>query len=660
MALSGSVTTSSSSSRSVTLNWTATQSITNNTSTISWTLVGSGSASGWVRVSELRVTIDGSQVYYRDSSNHTNCYNGTTLVSGSTTVSHSSDGTKSVTIKVEAGIYQWTINCSGSSTFTLNTIARASSITTASSITLGNACSIAWTPASTSFYYKIKFTLGSWNYTTAAIHPNTTSSYTYSSYTIPLTVANQLPSATSGTMTAYLYTYSSSACSTQIGSTSSKTFIVSVPSSVIPTISNVSASIVNSNSTINGWGIAVAGYTKVKIAATASGSYSSTIASFTISGGYSTTQSGTSLSYTGGAIAASSSNVSKTFTVKATDSRGRSSSTTTTSAITFYGYAKPSISSIAAERSTADSTKVIVKANWAFSSCNSNNAATGTLQYKKSSSSSWTTYGTISKNTSTTLTATFSESSSYTFRVTVKDSLGNSATSKEVLVSTISVLLDFRAGGLGLGIGKIAESDAMEVSMDAIFNNNITCGAGGYYKCTYLNEQAFTHIHPTTGYGVSLGVGTSGYNRGVYDRTNNSWIIYRDSDNTTVTVTSSDERLKDNLGEIPLEETLTLLNGIVPYNFIYKNSKTGIIHNGFMAQNVRDVLIDNNIGYRPYLIIGKDNYDLKTPEENTVYGLDYSMFTPLLLSGWQYHEEQLHKLEERISVLENTLMEKEI
>lgn len=124
MALSGSVTTSSSSNRSVTVNWSATQDIAKNQSTISWKIVGSGSATGWVRVSELRLKIDGSQEFYRDSSHYTNCYQGTVLASGTKTLKHGNDGKKSFSISIEAGIYQWAINCSGSGSFTLNNIPR--------------------------------------------------------------------------------------------------------------------------------------------------------------------------------------------------------------------------------------------------------------------------------------------------------------------------------------------------------------------------------------------------------------------------------------------------------------------------------------------------------------------------------------------------------
>lgn len=50
--------------------------------------------------------------------------------------------------------------------------------------------------------------------------------------------------------------------------------------------------------------------------------------------------------------------------------------------------------------------------------------------------------------------------------------MSNSAL-EEAFISTTEVLLDFRAGGKGLGIGKICESDAMEVSLDAKFYGGI-------------------------------------------------------------------------------------------------------------------------------------------------------------------------------------------
>lgn len=466
MALSGSVTTNSSYERSVTLNWNATQSIANNTSTISWKLVGSGSANGWVRVSELRVNINGSQVYYRSSDNHTDCYNGTQLASGSTTISHNSDGTKSFSISVEAGIYQWAINCSGSGSFTLDTIARASqpSCITSPNNTqnvgdLGKTITI-YMNKKANFKHTVRYV---WGNASGTIATNVVDNC---QWTMPLSLANQIPSSTSGYGIIYVDTYNGS---TKIGTKSCR-FDATVPASVKPTISSAGVTIDNSaNSVIAKWGLYVAGYSKAKITAAASGSYGSSVSSFTISGGYSATKSGSSLSYTGGKFTSSG---SKTFNVVAKDSRGRSSGTKAAGTITVYAYSNPSITALSIQRSSSNAKKIIVRANWSFSSVNGKNSATATLYYKRSTSSGWTTYGTISKNTNVTLTTDFAEEYSYNFRIIVKDAVGNSARD-ESFISTIDVLLDFKTGGKGLGIGKIAETNSMEVALDAKFMGTV-------------------------------------------------------------------------------------------------------------------------------------------------------------------------------------------
>jgi hypothetical protein len=84
----------------------------------------------------------------------------------------------------------------------------------------------------------VKFSLGSWSFTTVAFKPGVTSAYTYTGYPIDMQVANQFPNNPSGTMTATLYTYSDSSASTQIGSESSATFTVTLPEneSTMPSI----------------------------------------------------------------------------------------------------------------------------------------------------------------------------------------------------------------------------------------------------------------------------------------------------------------------------------------------------------------------------------------------------------------------------------------
>lgn len=188
-------------------------------------------------------------------------------------------------------------------------------------------------------------------------------------------------------------------------------------------------------------------------------------------------------------------------------------------------------------------------------------------------------------------------------------------------------------------------------------------GATGRAEMYRQNDIGLQLKHSTSGKGVGVGVGSGGNNRGIWDLTSGNWIIYRNSSDTTVTNTSSDARLKDNLGIISYDEMYALLTGMEPINFIYKNDDNKIVQNGFIAQNVRDILINNNIGYRPFLII-KDNtendnkediYDLNANEEDVLYGIDYSKFTPLLVKGWQYHEQKIKELEDRVKELEERL-----
>jgi len=121
MALSGSVSTSSYEGRYLTLSWTASQSIPNNQSTISWTLTANGGSSSYYYTGPVTVTIDGRTVYSLSSSNRYAMYTGT-VASGSTVLTHNTDGTKSFTASINAAIYSTSVNCTGSQSFTLNPI----------------------------------------------------------------------------------------------------------------------------------------------------------------------------------------------------------------------------------------------------------------------------------------------------------------------------------------------------------------------------------------------------------------------------------------------------------------------------------------------------------------------------------------------------------
>lgn len=457
MALSGSVKTNSYDGRYYQVSWSATQDVANNKSKISWTLKAAGGNSSWYAERTVNVKVAGSSVYSKTS--RVERYAGN-ITSGTVTLSHSSDGTKSFSISLEVACYYSSVNLTGSKTFTLDTIPRASSASMGTG-TMGSASTITISRASSSFTHTLEYYFGNASGTIVSKTSSTSVSWTPS-----LELAKQVPSTTSGKGTLRCITYSGS---TKIGQ-KDISITLNVPSSVIPTISSASVTIDNSaNSVIAGWGLYVVGYSKAKITAAASGAYGSTISSFTISGGYSASQSASSLSYTGAKFSSSG---SKTFNVVAKDSRGRSSASKSAGTITVYAYSKPAMSVFTVERSSTNAKQVTVKANWTYSTVNNKNSTTATLYYKKATETGWTTYGTIAKNTSVVLTKEFDEASSYDFKVTVKDTVGNSATSS-MFISTASVLLDFRAGGKGLGVGKIAESDSMEVALDAKFMGTV-------------------------------------------------------------------------------------------------------------------------------------------------------------------------------------------
>ena len=212
------------------IEWSSTANNTANTSTVTASLYYKRNNTGFTTsgTGSFSLTIDGQS---QSASKYlTITESGWVLAIAITkTVAHNLDGTKTITISASGSIPNTSLSstaCSGR--VSLDTIPRASTITSAYAATLGSRCKIVWTPASTSFYYKVRFSLGSWSFTTEAFKPGVTSAYTYTGYPIDMAVANQFPNSPSGTMTATLYTYSDNGI-TQVGLASSKTFTVTLP-----------------------------------------------------------------------------------------------------------------------------------------------------------------------------------------------------------------------------------------------------------------------------------------------------------------------------------------------------------------------------------------------------------------------------------------------
>lgn len=125
MALSGSFTTNKyDGDIGLKLSWTGTQNIADNTTTIKWTLTSNGgSASTWWWAGPVTVVI-GSKTVLNTTSRFKLYGGGAYKKTGTLTVSHRADGTQSAWMSMRAAIYSTSVNCTGSHTYTLDTINR--------------------------------------------------------------------------------------------------------------------------------------------------------------------------------------------------------------------------------------------------------------------------------------------------------------------------------------------------------------------------------------------------------------------------------------------------------------------------------------------------------------------------------------------------------
>ena len=183
-------------------------SIENNTSTIKWTISGdSTSSGGYVKAQNMLLKIDGATVWTHkvDVEGQVNMYNGTVIATGTHTFKHNSDGTKSFTVYIEGGLYYWSPpNATGTKSFTLNTIPRASSIS-ATNVNIGSQTTISVSKATSSFTHTITYVFGNLSGTIA-----TKSSSATIKWTVPTTFYGQIPSSKTGVCTLTCETFNGS------------------------------------------------------------------------------------------------------------------------------------------------------------------------------------------------------------------------------------------------------------------------------------------------------------------------------------------------------------------------------------------------------------------------------------------------------------------
>ena len=510
---SGTINGSCDNSRYIlTCEWTSTANTSANTSSVTAKvyLNGNGyttSSSYWSCV------INGTTVTSNKSAN----IGGKTLLGTRTwTVNPNNDGTASVGINFSysnglssSGTYT-TKTGSGSATVKLDTIARGSSMSlNRSSATIGSdSVTVNITRNSSAYKHKVKLILGG---TTYLLAENVDTSYTF---TPSMSYCNKITTATSGTATIKVETLTGTNGSWIADAT--KTITLNVPSNVVPSV-GISVTANNQTSGVN-----VAGKTTFTVKPTnASGSYGSTIKSYSITGGHlnSTSSSGA----TTGTLNAGD----YTFVVKVTDSRGRTAQAS--QKVTVHAYSSPTISARAFRcnsngTESSSGTSIAVQFSWEITNLagNNSNAKQYFIQYKASSASSystsvdWTNLSSYSGSITKVLSQTFSTTTSYNIQLKVKDSFGTTTTTLNV--STISALLNIEKNGIG--IGKIHENGKLDVGGSVYVTGGLIRFGG--------SPSAYARIGYSSSSENDNGVGCTFIANG-----NNNWL--RLNDNKTLT-----------------------------------------------------------------------------------------------------------------------------
>ena len=226
-------------------NWSqSSQSIANNNSVVSWNLqlIASGGSISSSASKSWSVTVNGSNY---SGTNTVGVSNGQTktLASGSTTIAHNADGTKSFSFSFSqqfdinySGV-GWIGTKSGSGNGTLKTIPRTSSVSSTNA-NIGENITITINRASSSFKHTLSYSFCNLSGTIA-----TKTSSTSVSWKLPTTFYAQIPNSKSSWGTITCDTYSGS---TKIGSSSCRFDVYVKESTNKP---GISATVVDINET---------------------------------------------------------------------------------------------------------------------------------------------------------------------------------------------------------------------------------------------------------------------------------------------------------------------------------------------------------------------------------------------------------------------------
>ena len=421
-------------------------------------------------------------------------------------IQHNSDGTKTVSWEwyIKTGTSALgTLNPSG--TRTLTTIPRASQPTIDDTTPeLGQQITIKTNRVSNTFTHTLRYQFGN---ATGTIATNVTETATW---TPTITLAQQIPNATTGTGTIYCDTYSGT---TLIGTKSVK-FTASVPANITPSIS-LSNPIIGGSAPAS-WGIFVKGKSTASYTITGTGNQGSTIRQYqsSVSGySYNTASVTTGILYSAG---------TQTISAKVIDSRGRQATTSKT--FNVVDYYNPSFTAVQIQRVDQNG-NLDDNGEYAFfhfagsvSSCSGNNKGTFKIAYRIKNTGSYTekTLATnqqsinqsgfiTSDGTQSGTKIEFENTNTYDIKFMITDAFITVENKQEL--DTGFDLINWNPNGKAMAIGKVSEATGddklLEVALPIAISSDVTSTAnisavnlsGGWEG--YTNDLSNTMSNPT-------------------------------------------------------------------------------------------------------------------------------------------------------------------
>lgn len=370
-------------------------------------------------------------------------------------IPHNSDGSKAISITGWISHSRFSSSEQGY-THTLTTIPRQASMTsfTCATAYLNGLMTIKYN-SKTSYTYYLRLSVpGVQQIYRASLGTKAagdqTATYTFTASELE-TIYNLYPNSDKATIGAVIETYNGS---TKIGESSESTLILTIPDSVVPTITSVTATGINLFNSLYLQSVSSA---KLTING-ASGVYGSSIKKYSIKGD-SFSYSGDTNEYTTTVLEHSG---DITFTATVTDSRGRTASKTVT--ITVTPYSPPSIELKAYRcnssglEDASSGTYIAVIVNFSYSAVSGNSIKTKDLKINGTSKS------TSFANGTKYIFGTYSIDSEHEVMASVTDAVGK---------TTGYVVAEIPVATVGWDIVKDSNGKVVSIALGRMFDKNI-------------------------------------------------------------------------------------------------------------------------------------------------------------------------------------------